>query len=183
MIRYSLLTVALVILVSGSNIRGQDSDEVKRLKERNELLETKLKLANSQIENLKNEIKDLKAQKPGEKEGGKKSLSDLLPEGKIIAGDFAFTKGSNASGTITLTIKERKGNKVKCTSVIVENVKDSQPKERDLEGDIDGVLLSVRTVGTSVKMTMKVEMKGDSLSGTFLHANGAGGNVGFKLPK
>ena len=38
MIRFTMLAVALLTLVGASSARGQDTDEVKRLKEKIELL-------------------------------------------------------------------------------------------------------------------------------------------------
>ncbi len=109
---FCLVFVFSVVLLSGANVRGQDSDEVKRLKERNELLETKLKLAELQLDQLKKEVEQLKAKTPGgEKDVTKKqSLSDLLPEGKNITGTMVSAQ-TGKDGTVTFSITDRDGKK------------------------------------------------------------------------
>jgi hypothetical protein len=175
--------VVMAILTAGFNVRGQDSDEVKRLKERNELLETKLKLAELQIENLKKDIEDLKAHKPStEKEGTKKSLSDLLTEGKVLSGTVQSTKGNRVGGEMTLTITSRDKRKIK-GDVHVVLKGEPMPFDYTVEGEILGTQLTLTSTGIALKATFTLTHKSDSLEGKYSVSDGNKGTVGLKIPK
>jgi len=81
-----MLAVAIMVLAGASNARGQDADEVKRLKKEIELLQSKLETANLKIEKLQTENEQLKA-------GRSKTA-------KAAAGD-GFVVGTKLVGTVT----------------------------------------------------------------------------------
>lgn len=72
MVRFIVLVVVLT-LAGGSSVRGQDAEEVKRLKARIELLEAKLEAATLKIEKLERENQKL------QKEAGKQPAGDAKP--------------------------------------------------------------------------------------------------------
>jgi hypothetical protein len=184
----SLLFIALIILIPGSNVRGQDSDDAKKQKERIEFLEARLKLAEKEIELLKKENELLKAQKPYvEKEGAKKlSLSDMLSEGKVLSGTYRYTN-ADAGGEMTLTIIKRDKTKIEATVLLVPRAgKDGKPPpvEYSVEGEITGIQLSLKSSGTAgtVNFTMS-NKKTDALEGSWFSSSGSKGTVGLKIPK
>jgi hypothetical protein len=159
-----ILYGALVILIASSQVRGEDPSEVKRLKERIEFLETKVKLLELQNEKLQKENSDLKAQKTGsEKETTKKSLSALLSPGTVMVGDWAE---GNGGGDVTITILKRDGNKVEGKYVATNRVTKEQYPERDIEGEIEGIKLTIRPVATSAKWTIVLSLVRENLKGT-----------------
>jgi hypothetical protein len=172
-----LVLVVLVAALSGASARGEDTDEVKRLKEQKELLETKLKLADLQIEKLKKEIEDLKAQKPGEKEVAKQQLSDLLPEGATLSGTWKTLDGKHF-GDATPIIAERDKANIKGSFVILDK-QNLNKIEYSVKGTVKEKTLELTSYGGADKLTVKLTMKGEELSGTWngMHP------VGLKLPK
>lgn len=180
MIRLALLAVSLVVLPGASGVRGQDTEEVKKLKERIELLEAKLKQAEI-------EIAQLRAKTPGgEKEAPKKaSLSDLLTVGKILSGNYRSAKGNGleGGGEVVITIGERDGKKVKASGVLKPSSKDAQNITIDYEGEIEGVRLTLRSVGKANKSSATLSLKGESLEGAWSNMTGDKGTMAFKLSK
>ncbi|MDB5310338.1 MAG: hypothetical protein JWO38_4540 [Gemmataceae bacterium] len=182
----SRLVLALVLVGSGSSVRGQDAGDVKKIKE----LEARLKLAEKENELLKKEIEllkkdneQLKATKTGEKESGKKSLSDLLTDGKILAGGYRFTT-SDAAGEMTLTITERNKNTFKANVALIPRAKEGKPPvDYSVEGEITGTQISFKSVGTAVKVTFSLSQKSNAVEGNFSTSNGGKGTVGLKIPK
>ena len=110
MVRYTMLAVALLALTGASNARAQDTDETKRLKDKIELLETKLKLAERDIQDLKKENDQLKA-------GGAKgpaARDDGLGVGTKLAGTLTrswITNGKQmtAGGGVEFEVTKRSG--------------------------------------------------------------------------
>lgn len=178
MFRFSVASAVFVILVSGTHVRAQDADEVKRLKERIELLEARLKLAEKENARLRMEIEEFKAGELEDREGAKIRLSDLLPEGKVIAGDFRSIV-RDEGGKVTISISERDGRKVKATGVT--QIKDKDPIDHLFEGEVKGSQLTLRSVGGPSKINITVILKGEGLEGTWSTSNLNKGTVGFKL--
>lgn len=180
MFRFSVASAVFIILIAGSQVRAEDSDEVKLLKAQIELLESKLKLAEKENEQLRKEIEELKVSEPQEREAAKRLLSDLLPEGKVIAGDFR-SEVRNEGGKITITISERDGKKVKATGVTQISGKD--PMDHLFDGEVKGNKLTLRSVGGPSKININVTLKGEGLEGSWSTSNLNYGKVGFKLTK
>src|SRR4051794_8836121 len=86
MVRHAVFTLALLWSAPAGQARADDSDEVKGLKARVELLEAKLKLAEQENERLKQEVAKLGGKAPAGE--GKRSLSDLLPADAVLKGDW-----------------------------------------------------------------------------------------------
>ena len=180
MFRHGIASLVLVIFVAGSSVRALDTDEVKRLKERLELLEAKLKLAEKENELLKKEVELLKAT-PG-KDITKKSLSDLLVVDKILTGSYGDQKGTRI-GEITVTITERDRRKFKATVVLKQK---DVTSTHDAEGEIDGVKFSWKTVGGTPVITADLSIKGekgDTLDGHWKNSAGGNGTLGLKFAK
>lgn len=185
MVSYRLATVTLVLLVTAPIVRAQDPDEVKRLKERIELLEAKLKLAERDKEDLRKEVERLKSSRPAPtKTATKETLSDRLPEGSVISGAYNQF-GVKGSGEVTLTVTGRDGNKVRGTMFL--KFKDPAgkvtEKEGNVEGEINGILLTLKTAGEAGKVSLTVSLKGNVLEGKWPGSGGGRGTLGFKLPK
>lgn len=178
MVRYGFAALVFVVVASGSHLRAQDADEVKRLTEQIELLETKLKLAEKENELLRKEIEQLKREPSRGRETAKSALSDLLPEGKVITGRYRIF-GQVEFGTITLTISERDGKKVKASGVT--QIADKDPVEHNYEGEVKGNQLMLRTVGAAAKGSMTLTLKGEAVEGTWANSIGGRGTLGFKL--
>ncbi len=112
MVRFTMLAVALLVLTGASNARGQDTDEVKRLKEKVELLETKLKLAERDIQDLKKENDQLKAS--GAKDGAaKKEGLPTLAVGSRWEGKLKWS--DNSSLNTKFVVAKREGNDLTLT--------------------------------------------------------------------
>lgn len=180
MSRFVLAFLIVLIYVASSDVRAQDADEVTRLKEQIELLEEKLKLAEKENELLRKEIEQLKSGPPRGRETAKSSLSDLLPEGKVLNGDYRIF-GRTEVGEVTITISDRDGKKVKASGIT--QIADKEPVDHDLEGEIKGNQLILRSVGGAGKINLTVTLKGEALEGGWVGSNGGRGTVGFKLSK
>lgn len=154
MLRFTMLAVAILPLAVASAARGQDTDEVKKLKGRIELLENKLKLAEKEVELLKKELEQTKkggVKAPTDKPKDVQTLADLLTEGTVIRGDFSF-RGKKVTGDWSLTIKEVTGKKFKG----LYNV-------REVEGTIDGDRISFKSVNTTVNISVIGSLKKDTI--------------------
>lgn len=185
MVRYFVAAAVTFLFTSAPCARAEDSDEVKRLKERMELLETKLKLAEKENQLLRKEIELLKSGQPAPgKSTSKKSLSDRLPDGTVISGVYRQF-GIAGKGEIAVTITGRDGNKVKGTTSLKFTDPDGKVRasEGNVEGEINGVLLTLKSVGGSSKVNMTLTLKGDALEGTWSSSAGGKGTVGFKLAR
>jgi hypothetical protein len=185
MMQCSVGAAAALLFIATPCLQAEDTDEVKRLKERIEILQTKLELAEKQNELLQKEIEMLKSGQPTPaKTASKKSLSDRLPDGTVISGVYRQF-GIAGKGEIAVTITGREGNKVVGTT----SLKFTNPAgketltEGNVEGAINGVLLTLKTVGGSRKVNMTLTLKGDALEGTWSSSTGAMGAVGFKLAR
>ncbi|OWK39487.1 hypothetical protein FRUB_06050 [Fimbriiglobus ruber] len=96
--------MALFVLSGASNARGQDSDEVKRLKEKIELLEAKLEAAKLKMEKLETENKQLQAD--AKKPADKLTVEDPFTKGTIFVGFRNFV-GFDAKQQVRLEITSR----------------------------------------------------------------------------
>ena len=183
MVCYRPAIMVLALLLSAPNVRGDDSDEVKRLKERIELLETKLKLAERDIEDLKKENASLRSNQPAsEKPSSKKTLSERLPEGTVASGAYNQF-GLKGRGETTLTVTGREGNKLTGTMHLkfTDAAGKVTEKEGNVEGEINGILLTLKTAGEAGKVSLTVSLRGNVLEGKWSSSAGGKGNVGFKL--
>ncbi|OWK35204.1 hypothetical protein [Fimbriiglobus ruber] len=184
MVRFTMLAVALLVLTGTSNARGQDTDEVKKLKKEVELLERELKVARVENEQLKREIEQLKAAKTTTKkeEPQKKTLSELLPTETTLSGDYAGEKAGSERGTFAVTITERTGNKVKGTWLAKPDMKEAYP-EREIVGEISDNKLVLRPVNTVTKWTCTMYLKGQALEGYNVFPDGNRVKVALKVAK
>ena len=134
--------------------------------------------------NSKKKVQRLKTPGASEKEGKKKSLSELLTTGTVLSGTYRKLNNDLDTGDYTLTISQRDGKKVKCTGVL-KSKKDPTPHEVEYEGEVDGKRLDVRSFGNASKISINVFMKGESsLEGSFfIQQSGSKGSIAFKLPK
>ena len=178
MVRFTMLAVAILVLTGATNARGQDTDEVKRLKEKVELLQSKLETATLKIEKLQAENEQLKA--GGAKDLAKKpSLSDLLPEGKTITGTMISAQ-TGKEGTVTFVITDRDGKKYKATTTTVYMGVTTNGKT---EGEISGSQMTCKSVGLANNLSATLVLKGEELSGIVTQANGAKSKVAFSVGK
>jgi hypothetical protein len=185
MMRCSVAAAVTFLFIATPCVRAEDSDEVKRLKERIEILETKLELAEKENGLLRKEIELLKGNEPSPgKTSTKKSLSERLPEGTVITGVY-IQVGVKGTGEITLTVTGRDGNKIKGTTHLkfTDSVGKVIEKDGDVEGEINGTLLNLKSVGRAVKTNLTVSLKGDALEGRWSSSAGGKGAVGFKLAR
>ncbi len=167
----AMITTFFVFALSLLSVAtAQDPTDVAKLKQQNELLQAKLEAANLKIEKLENQLAEqLKANKLAtEKEVSKRklSLSDRIPAGTAILGNYQFTKTGGEAGTVTLTITERDGNKVKGTYVPKALNAAEAYLGWSFEGVIAGNKLTAKSVGKAAKRTLTVNMKGDTLEGS-----------------
>lgn len=177
--------VTLAMIVACSNVRAQESDEVKRLKSQNELLETMLKLVEKENELLKKEIDLLKVKKArADEKESKKSLSDLLPVGTTLTGiaKYYLVGGNGRSNPVKVTITERDGKKIKGSWVATREDGKETP-ENSLEGDIEGVVLRIRSITPTVIFVCPLTLNGESLEGTGTDTNGLKYEVALKISK
>ena len=96
----------------------------------------------------------------------KASLSDRIPDGTVLSGTYQFTISGGESGTATLTITEREGNKVKGRYVPKADKAAEAYPGWAFEGEIVGNRLTAKSVGNAAKRTLTVSLKGDTLEGT-----------------
>lgn len=110
MYRFTILLTSLLMVAGTTSVRGQDIDEVKRLKERIELLETKLKLSEKENELFKKEVELLKAD-AGKKQVAKPAAeNDTFAEGAILSGKRTMTRGDDSwQQTMVLIVTKRDG--------------------------------------------------------------------------
>jgi hypothetical protein len=174
----------LLLLVSVSQASAQDSDEVKKLKEKIDLLEKKLQLAGRENELLRKELDQARGSKGGTLvTQDKKALSARLEVGAILTGTEVFNNG--IGGSLTLTVTERDGNKIKASYRFVK--KGAQGKvlqaDRDLEGEVELNRVTFKSVGKAHTINLSLSLNGDSLNGSVKHSNGNSGKVGVKFGK
>lgn len=153
MIRSILLATGFFVAAGVSHVRGQNADEVSRLKERIELLELKLKVAEREIQDLKEENRKLKGGPAMEKT---RTLAEVLTSGAMIQGEFKFSNPEMTEGQWKLKIDERTGGRFKGKySAKITKPNKSDPVEVDAEGTISGNQITFSPVNT-VKMTATV---------------------------
>lgn len=172
----SLVAVAFVL----GSVRGEDTDEVKRLKEKVASLETKLKLAEKEIEHLKKELS--LTDRSNLKNLAKKTLSDRVRIDTVLAGDESFDRGG-VIGFLTITITHREGNKVKASYIWKSKRKDKGVTTRDLEGEINLNQLSFHSVGLASKINISLSMNGDVLNGSVNHSELGKGKLSLRFSK
>ena len=133
MVRFPMLAVALLILAGASSARSQETDEVKRLKEKVELLQAKLEAATLRIEKLQAENDQLKA-------GGtaKPAADDGFGVGTKLAGPYTKTwveNGKRMSVGVAWEFEVTKRSGKEFTAAIYE---DDRKAGVEVEGTIDG---------------------------------------------
>ncbi len=162
MIRFTMLAVALLTLVGASSARGQDTDEVTRLKEKIELLQAKLETAALKIEKLEKEL--ALTTKGGEKSAAAKAtpLSDILVAGAELSSKSEHTAGPFRGGTGkgTLTITSREGNSFKGTTTWV-NDQDKSSGSGEIAGTISGNSATWKAVDNPVQNEVKGTLRAD----------------------
>lgn len=173
MFRLAIGSVLAAWALTTAGARAEDASEVKRLKEKIELLEAKLKVAEAEIERLK-------SAKPEKPPAGKTSLSDRLKRDVVLTGDWKYEKGGTY-GTVTLQITHRDGDKVK--AIWVSKIKGKSLGDEPMEGDINGTLLTLKRVGSAIQLNMSASLEGDVLKGTISHSDAGKGKVSLTLPK
>lgn len=163
--RFTLLAMALMLMIGASDARGQDADEVKRLKAQVELLQAKLEAANLKIEKLEKENQQLKlGGKAPVPEGRKSSLSERLTQGTVLGGDFATTNmgKDNFRGKATLTVSDRKDNNIKGKFL---GTADGKPDfEFEVTGTINGNGVSIKSVGAPNPFTLIGQLRDEYLT-------------------
>jgi hypothetical protein len=123
MFRFTMLAVTLLVFAGAPNARGQETDEVKRLKERIELLEAKLKLAERENQDLKAENKQLKAggaKKPADEPA---VADDAFASGTVFEGRRQYTSLAASVQAVRLEITERKGTSFQ-GKLTIQNIDD-----------------------------------------------------------
>ena len=171
MIRFTMLAVALLTLVGASSARGQDTDEVTRLKEKIELLQAKLETAALKIEKLEKEL--ALTTKGGEKPVAAAKatpLSDILVAGAVLSNKSEHTAGPfrGATGKGTLTITSREGNSFKGTTTWVSD-QDKSSGSGEIAGTISGNSATWKAVDNPVQNEVKGTLRAD---GSYIDAIG-----------
>ncbi len=181
MARYIGLGLALLIAASASLTRAEDSDEVKGLKARIELLEAKLKLAELENDRLKAEVAKLGG-KPAAKVA-KKSLSDMLVAETVLKGNWRARQGRQGAGDggdAVLTITSRDGKKI-------EGRFDGARKDnRHVKFEFSGVVTTVLRVyatGSVNKFVMTGVVRGNNLELSYTNDMNVVAQATFALPK
>lgn len=178
--RHTVLPALVALILVAPGVRGTDSDDVKRMRERIDLLETRLKLAEAEMEAMKKEIEILKGRNGLGGRERARTLSDILQDGATIAGDFRFTNVKVAPGEISLTVKDREGKKFRGTY----RAKSHQSEfVSDVEGEITGDQITFKGVKSVHKFTVTGAVKGESLPCTFVDDDGGRAEMTFKLPR
>lgn len=135
MARFMLVPVVLFLLASGPAVRGQDTNETKRLKERVELLETKLKLAEKENELLKKELEAFKKGKADDGFGVGTKLVGTLTRSALVNGK-PWVEGSDVEFEVT-----KRSGKEFTAQVWGHNRKDGF----EVEGTIDNTFVKFRS--------------------------------------
>lgn len=189
MLRHLTFSLLFIAVFTVGTLQAQETEEIKRLTDKIALLEEKLEIAKKKNELLQMEIELLKT-KPSakEKEGGKKTTSDLLPVGAVLTGTWRSLKkpnkdGNFGNGSIAITITDRDGGKFKADCVINNAIGTSSTSS--IQGVISGAKLYWETVGNASQIKAGLIRKGeDALEGTYqIPTTGDAGTVGLKLPK
>ncbi len=187
--RSAVVAFALLLTSIPFTAQGDDSVEVKRLTDRVKELEAKLKSAETEIDDLKNENEQLKAKQPQvAKKPAKETLSDLLPAGSVLNGDWVITKGSGngGKGDVTVTIDKRDGNKFTGTYHIfntrdAKNIK-GEDQTHDIKGELTGNGIRFDGAGAKKFSASGPQVK-DVLNLTYQSGSGNVGTMKLKLPK
>jgi hypothetical protein len=108
------------------------------------------------------------AQPPKKAEPKKASLSDRIPAGTVLTGTYLNIMPGGESGTATLTITKRDGNKVKGRyDAKAAGAAQAWPGW-PFEGKIVGNKLIVKSVGNAAERRLTLSLQGDALEGTLL---------------
>ncbi len=190
--RSAVVAFTLLLTAIPFTAHGDDGDEVKRLTDRVKQLEAKLKTAETEIDDLKNENEQLKSKQPAvAKKPAKEILSDLLPAGSVLNGDYVFTKGPGGpggKGDVTVTIDKRDGNKFKGTYHIF-NQREANNAKVNVEApthEIEGVFTGdgIRFNGAGAKkFTVFGSRVKDNLRVKYQNPDGVEADMVLKLPK
>ena len=134
--------------------------------------------ARSEVEALNKKIADLS------KGGGKLStkgptLSERLKEGVELQGDYRSALVSGV-GRINMVVHKRDGSKITGTSTLSVEGKDLG--ETRWEGVVKGTRLTMTRVGSGNKVNTTLDLKGDSLEGSFVDSQGNRGTIGLRFP-
>jgi hypothetical protein len=116
MIRFPVLALALLALTSASSARGQETDEVKRLKREIELLERELKVARSENDLLKAKITEF--EKGQSKKGSEPPKADPFDVGTKWKGTATFDNKTKMTAVVTVV---ERGEKTVKLSISFEN--------------------------------------------------------------
>lgn len=181
------LICALIVCVSRPAL-AQDSANVDQLRKEIEILKKENELLKKEVELLKKEMqsKDDDEKPEPAKKGRTKgpSLSDLLPEGKVLNGTYRESMGIGR-GDIIFTISQRDGNKVKGTANMrhIDNATGKEASSTaEAEGVINGSRFSWSTIGSANKVQATTTLvRGQALEGTYKTIGGQVGTVAFRL--
>ncbi len=180
MSKYLVIGVGFLLLFGGAQARGQDSEEIKRLKSRIELLEMKLRLAEADNETLRKEIAALKSKAGGAGKEKPRTLSELLSDGAVLPGDFRFLNAKISAGEVTVTIKSRNGKQFR-------GMHYAKNKEGELnveiEGEINANRFGYKAINTAHKFTVTGILKGESLECIFVNSAGEKASMTLKTSR
>ena len=168
----------LLAIVPGGACHAQETDAIETMQQKIDDLETALAEARSEIEALNKKIADLS------KGGGKLStkgptLSERLKEGVELQGDYRSALVSGM-GRINMVVHKRDGSKITGTSTLSVEGKDLG--ETRWEGVVKGTRLTMTRVGSGNKVNTTLDLKGDSLEGSFVDSQGNRGTIGLRFP-
>jgi formylglycine-generating enzyme required for sulfatase activity/serine/threonine protein kinase len=122
------------------------------------------------------------AQPPKKAEPKKASLSDRIPAGTVLTGTYLNIMPGGDSGTATLTITKRDGNKVKGRyDAKAAGAAQAWPGW-PFEGKVVGNKLIVKSVGNAAERSLTLSLQGDALEGTLLLLENGGGTKRVAFP-
>jgi hypothetical protein len=135
MARFMLLLPAIFALTGASNARGEDTEEVKRLKEKVELLQAKLEAANLKIEKLQKENDQLRA--GGAKGAATRPAGDVFAVGTKLVGTVQRSWAANGKQVVMGDDVEMEVTKRSGAEFTAEYWADSRKVGAEVEGTID----------------------------------------------
>lgn len=142
------------------------ADEEAQLRKQVERLKAENDALKAQIEKLKLEVADLRQKVSPE--ARRTSLSDRLPKGTILRGEFVTTNRGkdNFSGKATLTILDRKDNAVKASLLATREGKSTL--EAEVAGKINGSSIDLKSVSSPMPFTLSGSLQDDYLTLLFV---------------
>jgi hypothetical protein len=183
-----LLILGLALVAVPAQLFSHAPDEVTRLRQEIERLKQEVDALKRQNELLQKENDSLRrlaanGKRHASKDEAPKTLLDLLSEGTVLQGTYVASTGR--SGTCSLTIEERNGNKFKATLFHkVKDIKGEGPDYRgEIEGTITGTAVSYRRVGGPVGAVFAGRRNGDYLQFDGLGGLGVRSKSSFRLPE